>query len=226
MVNNIILIFLFSFFSSITKPSFTRNSSYNKEVVNYFSETAFYNNKWLYRWEKPILVECKGNVSVVDLENVTALIAELKPILGDVPIQYVSSNGNLIINFEHDLSHFENNLLFENEKVPFGFMQPSLNTHHQFLKANIYIHPSLIGNKKYAVLRHEFCHSLGLMSHTYKIFNSENLLGNTVFNSEADYEKSITTKNIPILDKLAIQLLYNKSLSLKYTRKDFERDYM
>ena len=83
-----------------------------------------------------------------------------------------------------------------------------------------------MNQKKYEVLRHEFCHALGLMSHSYKVFSSENLLGKTIFSDEKAYEKSIHTQKIPILDKMAIQFLYNRVLSLNYSKKEFDLDYL
>ena len=220
-----LIIILYSFLFP-TNRSTPYNSFFDREVVHYFGETAFYKNAWLSRWEKPILVEFTGNYSSVDHDKVLQLIDEIRPELGNIPIQFVKANGNFIIHFEDNLSNFENNIAFKNDKVPFGFMRPTLNKRHEFLKADLYIHPSLVNQKKYQVLRHEFCHALGLMSHSYKVFSSENLLGKTIFSDEKAYEKSLHAQKIPILDKMAIQFLYKRVLSLDYSKKEFELDYL
>lgn len=226
MTYNLVAILIYTLLFSTNRSTIPANSFYDKEVVHYFGETAFYKNAWLSRWEKPILVQCTGNYSSVDYEKVLQLIDELRPELGNIPIQLVKSNGNFVIHFEDNLSNFERNIAFKNEKVPFGFMRPTLNKRHEFLRADLYIHPSLINEKKHEVLRHEFCHGLGLMSHSYRIFSSENLLGKRIFENEKAFEKSLHAQKMPVLDRMAIQFLYNRVLSLNYSKKDFELDYL
>ena len=130
MAYNLIAIFIYSFLFSTNRSENPSTSFYDKEVVHYFGETAFYKNAWLSRWEKPILVECTGKYSTVDYDKVLQLIDEIRPELGNVPIQLVKSNGNFIIHFEDNLSNFEHNIAFKNDKVPFGFMCPTLNKRH------------------------------------------------------------------------------------------------
>lgn len=196
----------------------------NKEEILYFKETAFYNN-WLNRWEKPILVEITGKPSKEDIKQLQTLITEITPYLGYTTIQMVKNNGNLVFHFEADLTEFDENPAFKNDKIPLGFMKPILNKQHQFVKADVYIHPVLIKNKRYEVLRHEFCHSLGLMSHTYQTFESVNLLGKTVFKDIKAYEKSFSEQTIPTLDKMAIKFLYQEIKLINYNKKDFDKAY-
>jgi len=196
----------------------------NKEEISYFKETAFYDNR-LNRWEKPVLIEIKGKPSKDDIKQLSILVKEIAPYLGNTSIQIVKNNGNLVFHFESDLTQFDENPAFKNDKIPLGFMKPVLSKQHQFIKADVFIHPAIISTKRNEVLRHELCHSLGLMSHSFKAFQSANLLGKTVFKDLKDYEKSLSEKNIPNLDKMAIGFLYQEVKTTNYSKKDFDRDY-
>lgn len=220
---DIISILLFStlLFNS---DDFKKSTSLNKEEIHYFKETAFYNNG-LNRWEKPVLVKIEGKPSKEDMKQLQALIQEITPYLGNISIQIVKNKGNLIFHFESDLSQFDENPAFKNDKIPLGFMKPVLSKQHQFIKADVFIHPAIIAAKRYEVLRHELCHSLGLMSHSYKAFPSANLLAKTVYKDLKDYEQSLSEQNIPTLDKMAIKFLYQEVQTMSYSKKDFERDY-
>ena len=222
MINLISLLFISSFF--LNSDGVKKTISLNKEEINYFKETAFYENR-LNRWERPVLIEIKGKPSKEDIKQLTNLVQEIAPYLGNTSIQIVKNNGNLVFHFESDLSQFDENPAFKNNKIPLGFMKPMLSKQHQFIKAEVFIHPAIIATKRYEVLRHELCHSLGLMSHSFKAFQSANLLGKTVYKDLKDYEKSLSEKNIPNLDKMAIKFLYQDIKSTNYSKKDFDRDY-
>lgn len=225
-MNLILISFILSFFT--LAPKVTERGdihSFNNEEISYFSETAFYKNSWLSRWEQPIRIQCTGAFTVTDKAKVAEMIADIKPELGNTPIQLVNDNGNLFIHFENDRSNFDDSPDFKNDKVPYGFMKPTLTAQHQFIRADVYIHPALKGNKKYEVLRHEFCHSLGLMSHAGIAYHSENLLGKIIFRSDDEYKEWKSSKNIPILDKKAIQLLYQNTISLNCTKQQFDKKY-
>ncbi len=225
-MNYLFLTFLFVFLTGVDAPiNRIKDSGFNDEQISYFSETAFYNNSWLSRWEKPIKIQCIGDYSSTDIKKINAIIQEVRPVLGGLPIQIVNDDGDLLIHFESDLFHFDDANIFKGEQVPFGYMKPTLNAQHSFLSADIYIHPLLTGNKKYEVLRHEFCHALGLMSHANKAFKTKNLLGKIIFSSEADYKNWKNSQNIPILDLQAIKLLYQEHLPLNYSKQDFDRAY-
>lgn len=217
----------FLFFSTILFDNygFKKTSSLNNEEIHYFSETAFFDD-WLNRWEKPILIEISGKPTKEDIKQLTNLVQEISPFLGNTSIQIVKNNGNLIFHFEFNLSQFDDNPAFKNDKVPLGFMKPVLSKQHQFINADVFIHPAIITTKRYEVLRHEFCHSLGLMSHSYKAFQSANLLGKTVYKNLKDYENSVFEQNIPNLDKMAIKFLYQNIKTTNYSKRNFERDYL
>ena len=222
MINLISLLLISSLF--LNSDEVKKTTSLNKEEISYFKETAFYNNR-LNRWEKPVLIEIKGKPSKEDIKQLTALVKEIAPYLGNTNIQIVKNNGNLVFHFESDLSQFDENPAFKNDKIPLGFMKPVLSKQNQFIKADVFIHPAIIATKRYEVLRHEFCHSLGLMSHSFKAFQSSNLLGKTVYKDLKDYENSLSEQNIPNLDKMAIKFLYQDIKSTNYSKKDFDRDY-
>ncbi|MEO5912192.1 MAG: hypothetical protein ABIP95_14980 [Pelobium sp.] len=62
-MNLIFISFLPSFFA--LAPVMVDNGamrSFNNEEISYFSETAFYKNSMLSRWEQPIKVQCLGKL--------------------------------------------------------------------------------------------------------------------------------------------------------------------
>ncbi len=224
MLNNQIVFLLFQFISFFLPAKTSYNSVIlNNEKTAYFAETAFYNQSWLCRWEAPIKVQCTGIYTLEDKNQVINMIGDLQNDLGSVSIQLVNDGGNLLIHFEDGLSHFNDDPAFKNQQIPFGYMKPQLNKNHEILKADIYIHPSLKDTKKYEVLRHEFCHSLGLMSHSSRAYYTENLLGKIIFINSTAYDGWKFNQHIPLLDQEAIKMLYNSQISLKTSRKDFDR---
>nr|MBC7612263.1 hypothetical protein [Pseudopedobacter sp.] len=222
---NIQLVFLFFPFVSVFLPVRISNDSdiLNHEKTAYFEETAFYSQSWLTRWEAPIKVQCFGNYTLEDKIQVISMIEDVRNDLGTIPIQLVNDGGNLFIHFEDDLSHFNNSEEFKNQQIPFGYMKPQLNRNHELLQADIYIHPALKGIKKHEVLRHEFCHSLGLMSHSSRAYYTENLLGKIIFSNSSAYDVYKSNQHIPILDQEAIKMLYQSQISLKTSKKEFDR---
>ncbi len=224
-MSNIQLVFLLFPFVSLFLTTRVNNDKgiLNHEKTSYFEETAFYNQSWLCRWEAPIKVQCLGKYTLEDRIQVLNMIEDVRNDLGTIPIQLVNEGGNLFIHFDDDLSHFNNNEEFKNQQVPFGYMKPQLNPNHELLKADIYIHPSLKDIKKHEVLRHEFCHSLGLMSHSSRAYYTENLLGKIIFNNSSAYDDWKSNQHIPLLDQEAIKMLYQSQISLKTSKKEFDR---
>jgi hypothetical protein len=222
---NIQLVFLFFPFVTFFLPVKISNDSgiLNNEKAAYFEETAFYNQSWLCRWEGPIKVQCLGNYTLEDRIQVLSMIEDVKNDLGTIPIQLVNDGGNLFIHFENDLSHFNHNEEFKNQQVPFGYMKPQLTRKHELIQADIYIHPALKDIKKHEALRHEFCHSLGLMSHSSRAYYTENLLGKIIFSNSSAYDVWKSNPHIPILDQEAIKILYKSQISLKTSKKEFDR---
>lgn len=223
MLNIQLVLFLFSFltllFPSIKSDEGTILIS---ERNAYFLETAFYNQNYLYRWNSSIRVQCVGNYTNTDRQQIISMIDDIKNNLGEINIELVNYGGNLIFHFENDLDHFNINEL-KNQQTPFGYMKPQINNNHEILSADIYIHPSLRGAKKFEALRHEFCHSLGLMSHSTRAYYTENLLGKIIFRNTSAYNYWKSNQHIPLLDKEAIKILYQPELSLYSTKQSFER---
>ena len=222
---NIQLVFLFFPFVSFFLPTMISNDIgvLNHEKTIYFEETAFYNQSWLCRWEAPIKVQCLGRYTPEDRVQVLSMIEDVRNDLGTIPIQLVNDGGNLFIHFDDDLGHFDNNEEFKNQQIPFGYMKPQLNGNHELLQADIYIHPALKNIKKHEALRHEFCHSLGLMSHSSRAYYTDNLLGKIIFNNSSAYDDWKSNQHIPLLDQEAIKMLYQSQISLKTSKKEFDR---
>src|SRR6476659_10033316 len=214
------IISIFPTFDSGNNPTLL-----NSEEISYFTETAFYKQSWLSRWEEPIMVQCIGDFNNNDLSQVNRMIDDIRGSLGSTPIQLVTTNGNLLIHFDENLDNFEQSVEFKGQKVPYGYMKPQLTKKHQIIRADIYIHPNLSGLKKSEVIRHEFCHSLGLMSHSTKAYYTENLLGKIIFENDSAYENWKSNKEIPILDKESIRILYQPSMALNTSQKEFIKIY-
>jgi hypothetical protein len=213
-LRNIIIAFLLmSLFSFNSVESFeSALNEYRADELKYFSEVAFMSGK-LRRWGEPIRIS-QDDYSVNDVECMEELLTEIQPLLSTIPISYVSSGGNLVIHHSKTLKEYSKNYS-RNESLPLGYAIPKFSSDNALIHADIYIHPSLLNDKREEVLVHEICHMLGLLDHPSTPFAEDNVMG------AAAYKNKNSILTIPRLDKAALKLLYDKRMPKSLLKVDF-----
>lgn len=212
--NICIALLLMSLFSFNNIRSFeTVLNGYKPDELKYFSEVAFMSGK-LRRWGEPIRIS-QNACSVKDVEYMDELVTEIQPLLSTIPISYVpGEQGNLVVHHSQTIAEYSKNYTGK-ENLPLGYAIPKFSSDNALIHADIYLHPSLLDDKKDEVLIHEICHMLGLLDHPSTPFAEDNLMGAAIYKNK----NSIFT--IPRLDKAALKLLYDKRMPKSLLKVDF-----
>ncbi|HEY0667900.1 MAG TPA: hypothetical protein VGD22_06970 [Sphingobacteriaceae bacterium] len=201
---------LFSFNSAGSFESIL--NGYKADELKYFSEVAFMSGK-LRRWGEPIRISQEGKTAT-DIQYMEALVAELQPLLGNVPVSYVHTGGNLVIHYSRTIREYSRNYTGA-ESLPLGYAIPKFSSDNSLIYADIYLHPSLLNDKRNEVLIHEICHMLGLFDHPLTPFNEDNVM------SAAIYKNKNNLITLPRLDKAALKLLYDHRMPKNLLKIDF-----
>ena len=210
----------------ITSPEFLKK--YNGPEITYFQETAFERKKSVIKWEDKIRISLMGNFSVQDSLEVVRVVGEVSPLV-TVPIELLPGNskdGNLQIYLlksaaEDEAAVSEKDLAKAMAKTEYRFAMLS----NRIVGAKIFVYH--FADTKYWVLRHEFCHALGLSGHSKQMTKQHRLLGPELFDSieESEAWKDKKEHTFPEPVKKSIQLLYEKDLPIGLKKKDFYKRF-
>lgn len=201
---------LFSFNSAENFESIL--NGYKADELKYFSEVAFLSGR-MARWGEPIRISQDGSAPK-DITYMNDIIGELEPLLSTIPISYAATGGNLVIHYTKTLTEYSKNYTAKGS-LPLGYAIPEFSSDHSLIRADIYLHPSLLSEKKNEVLIHEICHTLGLLDHPTSPFTDDNVMGAAV------YKNRTNILTIPRLDKAALKLLYDKRMPKNLLKADF-----
>lgn len=203
---------LFSLLSFSNAENFGKIlDEYKPDELKYFSEVAFFTGK-LSRWTEPVRISQEGH-SPEDLIVINDMVTELQSVLS-VPVSLVPTGGNLVIHHSRTMSEYLRNYS-GTDMIPLGYAIPKFSSDNSLIHADIYLHPSLLNDKKNEVLIHEVCHTLGLLDHPSTPFTEDNVM------SAAIYRNKNTISTIPRLDKAALKLLYDKRMPKNLLKTDF-----
>jgi len=195
--------------------------------MKYFMETAFEQNGSVIKWKDTIRISLEGNYSTMDSLEMVKIIKEVSPLINVKVILLPgnSSNGNLIINLfksEKDYKSFLSageldNMAEGKTKYKFSFLS------NEITGAQIFVFH--FAANKYWILRHEFCHALGLSGHSKGVGDEQALLAPLVFKSIEDSDKwQNENTHFPDADKKSIKLLYSENLPIGLKFTDFKKE--
>ena len=208
-----IVLLLLSIFSFKSTGSFDQIlHGYKMDELRYFSEVAFLTGK-ISRWSEPIRISQEGS-SRHDEMFMRDVVSDLEPLLSGLPISTVPSAGNIIVHYTKSISEYSRNYRDAGE-LPLGYAIPKFSSENTLIHADIYLHPSLLSEKRKEVLIHEICHTLGLLDHPSTPYDEDSIM------SAAVYRNKKPALKIPRLDKAALRLLYDKRMPDTLLKTDF-----
>ncbi|GAB3761123.1 hypothetical protein GCM10028817_38070 [Spirosoma pomorum] len=186
---------------------------YSNEQLSYFSDVAFGYPDKIKKWDEKIAVTIVGACSEADRLDVQTIVREVSDIIGKDKIALVSDQANVFVYFPTLQQDFEREKQGTLGIDVNGFTYPTFSFSDRLTKAKLYVSPALKGRLRGLVLRHEFCHALGLSGHSKKLWKEDHLLGVRLYDSIDEFEEvdSIPAV-IPEADIMAIKLLYDNSI--------------
>jgi hypothetical protein len=195
-------------------PDFLKlKREYSDESLLYFSEVGFYQHNVLRKWDRNIKVSISGNYEDCDIKSINEFILFFNSIVTTVQMEFSAKNSadiKILIEDSPVLGNY-NGLTWK--ESPFYSST--------IISAKIVIHSSFKCDKRRKLLFHEMLHAIGL-SHSKMIFGKQNTMGVFIFNSIDEHEIFLNKKyKIPLLDSLAIKILYDKMMPIGMKKVDF-----
>ncbi|QKZ14693.1 hypothetical protein [Spirosoma sp. KUDC1026] len=195
---------------------------YSNEQLSYFSDVAFGYPDKIKKWDEKIAVTIVGACSEADRLEVQTIVREIAAIIGNDKIELVSDQANVFVYFPTLQQDFEREKQGTLGIDVNGFMYPTFSFSDRLTKVKLYVSPALKGRYRGRVLRHEFCHALGLSGHSKKVYKEDHLLAVRFYGSlEEAEEVDSTPAVIPEADIKAIKLLYDNSIPNGLKRSTF-----
>ena len=200
---------------------------YPAEVINYFYETAFWidyvgKGDMLSVWKKDINIYMKGEFYPDDIVNMKNVIAQLDSLKLPINIQLTpdSSKANMFVYFGDYV--YLKSMGIDDSIQSAGKVTISIN--------DGYIESAIIGidNNSYcykkiskedsvifrhSILMEEVVQSLGISGDSWH------------YTSSLFFEGKYAGHNFNYIDKGAVQFLYEPSISPRYSRQQFEKDF-
>ncbi|MDQ3535555.1 MAG: DUF2927 domain-containing protein [Bacteroidota bacterium] len=201
---------------------------YSSEAINYFYETAFYKDDVgpidsLLKWKDNIWIGLEGELWPNDSLYVIKALEQLNAL--NLPIKlYITKDTSLInlVVYFGDFKYLEKKLNIKKYLLFLGTGNVSYTSNGEFIakvaianNAKSYAKVSTLDSAilRQDVILEEITQTLGIIGDSWKNYNS-------IF-----YEGRNKALNLDELDKEVIRLLYEPSIPLKYSRKQFERDF-
>jgi len=175
-------------------------------ATSYFLDVAFYNDQ-IIKWSGPIYVEVRGTLNSKQSAMIDSLVSITKTAIGKDKIARVPVAGNFVIHFTKTLKEYQAMYTEDLFDVPLGYAKTFQYADKSIRETHIFLHPSLLKEKQNQVLKHEWCHALGLLSHTRTPFAEENMLSASLYTTVKP-----GTAALPALDREALRYLYNKGI--------------
>ncbi|GAB3163978.1 hypothetical protein [Telluribacter humicola] len=207
----------------IDSPLFLKK--YSQEDLLYYADVGFgYPNK-IKKWDQTIRVSIAGSCSRQDSAEVAKVVDELSRIIAFPKVVLTKEEGNVQVHFPDSEPEFESIKTAEGLGVEVrGFVDPTSSLFTNKMKqVKIYLSPLLKNRKRNAVLRHEFCHALGLSGHSKRYYYEEHLMGRLNIPSLESAELLDSSPAvIPAADVRALQLLYEREMPTGLKRSTFK----
>ena len=199
---------------------------YSKNELLYFRDIGFGYPDKIKRWNQPIRVTIARPYTTVDQAEVKEVIRELSTIRGLPAITLVGHSGNLTVHFPTSIDDFNSNRNNDPRTEPLGYTTPVMSFSNHVKSVHLFISPIADERSKKRILRHEFCHALGLWGHSKRSFPGPHLLGITNYESIAAYEiASEQQVTMSEADRKALQLLYESDMPNHLGQATFD-DYL
>lgn len=213
---------LFLYWKSNDVTPTTNLHQYSEEQLLYFSDVAFGYPDKIKKWNKKVVVKIVGPCTEDDKIEVLNIIQEISAIIGKDKINFGLKDANVFVYFPNLQQDFEREKRGELNIDVNGFTFSTFSFSGYLKEVKLYISPALKGKWRNRILRHEFCHALGLSGHSKKAYKEEHLLGVRLYDSlEAAEKDELTAATIPEPDKMAIKLLYDNSIPNGLKRSKF-----
>jgi predicted Zn-dependent protease len=195
----------------------TLKKRYDKVFLDYFSDVGFHNHNILIKWDKNITVSFNGDFDENDLKSVNEFISVFNREVKTVKMELIQNPKADIVIFIEDSPRLKGytGLSYTNCR-PLSF-------NNIIYQSRVYVAPSPIisSNKRYKTIQHELLHAIGL-HHSPREFKSHNTLGKFTFKNIDEYEQwSAEYKIPPLLDRMAIKILYDKMIPAGLKREVF-----
>ncbi|WP_247233203.1 DUF2927 domain-containing protein [Telluribacter sp. SYSU D00476] len=197
---------------------------YSKEDLLYFADVGFGYPDKVKRWDQTIRVSIAGSCSRQDSAEVAKVVDELSKIIAFPKIVLTREEGNVQVHFPDSEREFEASKAAKDLGVDVdGFASPTFSVTNKIKQVEIHLSPLLKDRLRNAILRHEFCHALGLGGHSRRYYHEEHLLGRLNIPSLESAELLDSSPAvIPAADTRALQLLYEKDMPTGLKRSSFE----